>query len=99
MHVHKSHGKGKSRSTTEDQHQSDEDNFLRKKSNTSNEVNMTDTNTQGIYFYTLHLDLESNILMLLFCVLQILFTILPRILMKKLLKCSNAHVVENIFEV
>ena len=61
MHVHKSHGKGKSRSTTEDQHQSDEDNFMRKKSNTSNEVNMTDTNTQGIYFYTLHLDLESNI--------------------------------------
>ena len=97
MHVHKSHGKGKSRSTTEDQHQSDEDNFMRKKSNTSNEVNMTDTNTQGIYFYTLHL--ESNILMLLFCELQILFTILPRIQMKKLLKCSNAHVVENIFEV
>lgn len=62
MHVHKSHGK-KSRSTTEDQFRSDEDNLIRTKSNTSNEVNMTDTNAQGIYFDSFHL--ESNTLMLI----------------------------------
>ena len=56
MHVHRSHGK--SRSTTEKQNGSAEDTFLQKsssctsniKNSSSNEVNMTDTNTTSMYF-------------------------------------------------
>ena len=56
MHVHRSHGK--SRSTTGKQNGSAEDTFLQKsssctsniKNSSSNEVNMTDTNTTSMYF-------------------------------------------------